>query len=55
VDAEVLTKSVFILGGEEGLALAQKHGASAVVVTAEGQVLTSPGLRGKLRLLPSAR
>ncbi|EPX56843.1 Thiamin biosynthesis lipoprotein ApbE [Cystobacter fuscus DSM 2262] len=50
VDAEVLTKSVFILGGEAGLALAQKHGASAVVVTAEGEVLTSPGLRGKLRL-----
>jgi len=35
VDAEVLTKSVFILGGKEGLALAEKHGATAVEVTAD--------------------
>ncbi|HSP78427.1 MAG TPA: FAD:protein FMN transferase, partial [Myxococcaceae bacterium] len=30
VDAEVLTKAVFILGAEEGLALAEKLGAAAV-------------------------
>jgi thiamine biosynthesis lipoprotein len=51
VDAEVLTKSVFILGGQEGLALAEKHGASAVVVTADNQVLVSPGLEKKLKRL----
>lgn len=51
VDAEVLTKSVFILGGQEGLALARKHGASAVVVTEENQVLVSPGLEKKLKRL----
>ncbi|WP_257446441.1 FAD:protein FMN transferase [Archangium lipolyticum] len=49
VDAEVLTKSVFILGGQEGLALAEKFGASAVVVTAENQVLVSPRLEKKLK------
>ncbi|MCY1077893.1 FAD:protein FMN transferase [Archangium lansingense] len=51
VDAEVLTKSVFILGGQEGLALAEKHGASAVVVTADNQVLVSPKLEKKLKRL----
>ncbi|MFY0567864.1 FAD:protein FMN transferase [Archangium lansingense] len=51
VDAEVLTKSVFILGGQEGLALAEKHGASAVVVTADNQVLVSPRLEKKLKRL----
>ncbi|PTL85581.1 FAD:protein FMN transferase [Vitiosangium sp. GDMCC 1.1324] len=51
VDAEVLTKSVFILGGQEGLALAEKHGASAVLVTADNQVLVSPGLEKKLKRL----
>ena len=51
VDAEVLTKSVFILGGQEGLALAEKHGAGAVIVTAEGQVLASPRIARRLTLL----
>lgn len=50
VDAEVLTKAVFILGGEAGLALAREHGAQAVVVTAAGEVLASTGLVGRLRL-----
>ena len=49
VDAEVLTKSVFILGGLEGLALAEKHGASAVVVTGDNQVRVSPKLEKKLK------
>ncbi|WP_375765205.1 FAD:protein FMN transferase [Archangium gephyra] len=51
VDAEVLTKSVFILGGQEGLALAEKYGASAVVVTADNQVRVSLGLEKKLKRL----
>lgn len=49
VDAEVLTKSVFILGGPAGLALAQEHGAAAVVVTADNQVLVSPTLKAVLK------
>ncbi|ATB34137.1 thiamine biosynthesis lipoprotein ApbE [Melittangium boletus DSM 14713] len=49
VDAEVLTKAVFIRGGREGLALAEKHGAAAVLVTADGQLLASPSLDKKLR------
>lgn len=51
VDAEVLTKSVFILGGKEGLALAERMGASAVLVTADNQVLASPAIDKKLKRL----
>jgi FAD:protein FMN transferase len=51
VDAEVLTKSVFILGGKEGLALAEKMGASAVVVTEDNKVMVSPKLEKKLKQL----
>jgi thiamine biosynthesis lipoprotein len=48
--AEVLSKAVFILGGEEGLRLAERGGAAAVVVTAGGQVLASPALSGRLEI-----
>jgi thiamine biosynthesis lipoprotein len=43
--AEGLTKSVFILGPEEGLALIERQGdVDAVVVTEEGRVVYSKGL-----------
>ena len=43
--AEGLTKSVFIMGPERGLALVEAHAdADAVVVTAEGKVFYSKGL-----------
>jgi thiamine biosynthesis lipoprotein len=43
--AEGLTKSVFIMGPEQGLALIEsKPDCDAVVVTAGGQVLYSKGL-----------
>jgi FAD:protein FMN transferase len=43
--AEGLTKSVFILGPEEGIALAERQpGVDAVVVTAEGRVVYTKGL-----------
>jgi FAD:protein FMN transferase len=51
LDAEILTKAVFITGGKEGLALAERLGASAVVVTADNQVLVSPALGKKLKRL----
>ncbi|MEZ4269137.1 MAG: FAD:protein FMN transferase [Myxococcota bacterium] len=44
VDAEVLTKTAFIVGGAEGLALVEGAGARAVLVTAGGEVLWSQGL-----------
>lgn len=48
LEAELLTKAVFIAAGAEGLALAARRGAQAVLVTAENQVLFSPGLEGRL-------
>jgi thiamine biosynthesis lipoprotein len=51
LDAEVLTKAVFITGGTEGLALAERLGAAAVLVTADNQVLVSPALGKKLKQL----
>jgi len=51
VDAEMLTKSVFILGGKEGMALAEKYGASTVVVTENNRVLVSLRLEKSLKRL----
>ncbi len=48
LEAAVLSKAVFVAGGNAGLALAQAAGASAVVVTAGNEVLVSPGLSGRL-------
>jgi thiamine biosynthesis lipoprotein len=46
VEAEVLGKVLFVTGGRDALALAAHSGAEAIVVTASGEVLVSPGLRG---------
>lgn len=52
VEAEVLTKSTFILGGAKGLELAKSFGASAVIVDAEGKVHVSKALEGRLEISP---
>jgi thiamine biosynthesis lipoprotein len=51
LDAEILGKAVFILGGEQGLALAARWGASVVVVEADGGVRASPSLSGRLETI----
>jgi thiamine biosynthesis lipoprotein len=49
--ADAFAKGVFILGPEEGMALAEKiQGVEAVVVAADGVVTMSKGLRAKLSL-----
>lgn len=48
VDAEILGKALFAAGGREALALARRLGAEVIVVTASGDVLATPGLRGAL-------
>jgi thiamine biosynthesis lipoprotein len=49
--AEGLSKGIFILGPERGLALVERlPDADAVIVTADNQVLVSSGLRGRLTL-----
>jgi thiamine biosynthesis lipoprotein len=45
IDAEVLTKTAFILGGTEGLRAVEQTGAKAVIVESDGHVLWSDGLR----------
>jgi thiamine biosynthesis lipoprotein len=44
VDSEILSKAVFVAGGRRGLALAAHEGARALVVTARGELLSSPDL-----------
>ncbi len=48
LEAEVLSKAVFVAGGDAGLALARDAGASAVIVTAGNELVVSPGLSGRL-------
>lgn len=48
VDAEILGKALFAAGGAEALALARRLGAEALVITAAGEVLATPGLRPAL-------
>ena len=43
-DAEILTKTVFILGEEEGMAALNKAQVKGVIINAEGQLFVSPGL-----------
>jgi thiamine biosynthesis lipoprotein len=52
VQAEVLSKAVFALGGREALALAARAGAEAVLVTAENRVVASPSLARRLAWRP---
>jgi thiamine biosynthesis lipoprotein len=47
-DAEVLTKATFILGGRAALALAERSGAAAVLVDAEGRISASPSLERRI-------
>jgi thiamine biosynthesis lipoprotein len=48
VEAEILGKAAFALGGEEALGLAARAGAEAVLVTSENRVVASPSLRRRL-------
>jgi thiamine biosynthesis lipoprotein len=50
VEAEILGKAAFVLGGEAGLRLAEREGAAALLVTSDGRLIASPGLGGRLRL-----
>ena len=48
LEAEVLSKAVFVAGGEAGLGLARAAGAEAVIVNAGNGLLVSPGLSARL-------
>jgi thiamine biosynthesis lipoprotein len=52
VTAEGLTKGIFILGWEKGLALIEKlPGVEAVVVDADNNVHVSKGLKDRLKIV----
>ena len=50
-DADALTTSVFVLGPERGMELAQKLKAEMIFVTENLDVMVSNGLRGQFNLL----
>lgn len=51
VIADALSKSVFLLGVDQGMALFERLRIDAVVVTANNEVLVTPGLKGRLELV----
>ena len=51
LEAEILGKAIFTLGGSDGLALAARRGAAAVIVTSENRVASSPELSQRLEVV----
>lgn len=50
---DVLSKPIFVLGVEKGLALLKQFpGNEAVIVTMDGKIIVTPGLEGKIELSP---
>lgn len=52
VDAEILTKSTFILGAPKGLELARQFGAEAVIVHPDGQVNLTQAMQDRVEVWP---
>jgi thiamine biosynthesis lipoprotein len=50
LEAEILGKAVFTLGGTDGIALAARSGAAAVIVTSENRLVFSPELSRRLEV-----
>ena len=53
-ELDALATAVFILGPERGAELAGQCGAESIFILKNGDVLTSPGLKGEFTLLPSS-
>lgn len=51
VIADALSKTVFLLGVEQGMALLERLHVEAVVVSPKNEVLVTPGLKGRLELV----
>ncbi len=51
VIADGLSKTVFLLGVEKGMALLTRLHVEAVIVTSKNEVLVTPGLKGRLELI----
>jgi thiamine biosynthesis lipoprotein len=50
-DGDIFSTALFVLGPEQGLALLRQFpGVEAIMMTADGKVLVSPGLTGKVEL-----
>ena len=48
VDAEIASKALFVAGGADALRQASSLAVDALVVTADGVTLLTPGLRARL-------
>jgi thiamine biosynthesis lipoprotein len=53
--ADALSKSVFLLGVDKGMALFERMHVDAVVVTPKNDVVVTPGLKGRLELVAAPR
>jgi thiamine biosynthesis lipoprotein len=51
LEAEILGKAILTLGGRDGLGLAARSGAAAVIVTSENRLASSPELSGRLEVV----
>jgi len=49
--ADALSKSVFLLGVDRGMALFERLHVEAIVVTTKNDVLVTPGLKGRLEMV----
>lgn len=49
--ADVLSTTLFVLKGEEALALAEKLGVELFLVNAEGRIFHTPGLAGRIEVM----
>jgi thiamine biosynthesis lipoprotein len=50
-DGDIFSTALFILGVDRGLMLIKQFpGVEAIIVTKDGQVVTTPGLAGKVEV-----
>ena len=53
IQADILATSIFILGSEKGMELIESlEGVEGIIIDAQGEILFSSGLKGKLQISP---
>jgi len=55
-DGDVLSTGVFVLGVEKGLELLKKFpGNEAIIIAVDGRMIITPGLEGKIEIIPEKK